>query len=139
MTSPQKVPNQPHTMTSPQKPHGDPLPGVHLFSRPFARRSSSSQHSETTELQRQLADLQSQLQHQSQQADAAKARAHQAEQREKEIRDLAQRFWKEEWSAKSGMRDYMLACSEKRYVDDIEERILHEYGGLFKGGDGGSG
>jgi hypothetical protein len=81
-------------------------------------------------MQRQVQDLQAQLEQRTHEAEVANNKAEKAEHREREMQKAAKKFWKEEWS---GMRDYMLACSEEKYVKEIEERILSEYEDLFGG------
>ncbi|KAF2264204.1 hypothetical protein CC78DRAFT_568507 [Lojkania enalia] len=120
-------------MSSPRKP--DSPHGLKLSTRPFIRRPSSHQHPSISELQQQIHDLQLQLEAKTQEADSANARAEEAKHREKKVKELAKRFWDEEWRS---MREYMLAFSAREDVEEIEERILGEYGGLFgRGGDGG--
>lgn len=62
---------------------------------------------------------------------AAEERARQAELREARLKELAKRFWRDEWS---GMKDYVGLFNNgdtNRDILEIEERILMEYKELF--------
>lgn len=45
------------------------------------------------------------------------------------LRELGTRFWEEEWC---WIRDFMMIISDEKCVEEIEDRILVEYGELFR-------
>ncbi|KAF2646262.1 hypothetical protein P280DRAFT_544650 [Massarina eburnea CBS 473.64] len=101
--------------------------------RPFSLRRSSDLATVNADLQRQLEDLKTKLERKTVEVEAAQIRAQQAEHRETKIKELARKFWKEEWS---GMKEYVgLFNSEDEDVGkdlkEIEEQILKEYRELF--------
>lgn len=67
-------------------------------------------------------------------AEYANSRARKAEEGRRRLKDMGERFWREEWSK---MRDYMKVFSGEGPVTEIERALESEYGGLFvEGWDG---
>ncbi|ORX98037.1 hypothetical protein BCR34DRAFT_607080 [Clohesyomyces aquaticus] len=110
-------------------------PSLHTSTPPrpsvlhLRRKSTNPQTSpENTDLQRQILELEHELQTKSFEAESASKRADRAEQEAKWLKNMAKIFWREEWA---GMKDYMRVFSREEDVMEIEERILGEYGDLF--------
>lgn len=87
-------------------------------------------HSRNEDLQRQINSLQFQLNAKERHTEAADRRAREAEQREAHLKELARRFWRDEWS---GMKDYvgLFNNGDRKDIDEIEKRVRAEYGELF--------
>lgn len=105
--------------------------------RPFSRRKSSDTTNIHADLHRQVQDLQNQLDAKVCEADEANRRADYAAQRETHLKELAKRFWGEEWS---GLKDFVGLFNNgdmSSDIDEIEKRILVEYGELFRGEERG--
>ncbi|PSN72142.1 hypothetical protein BS50DRAFT_569686, partial [Corynespora cassiicola Philippines] len=94
---------------------------------PFVRRRSSDLPAQK-DLQAQVAELQLQLALKTAEAEAASARAARAEQKEARIKELARKFWRDEFS---GMKEYMSLMGDEKQVREIEKRMLVEYDELF--------
>ncbi|KAF2681731.1 hypothetical protein K458DRAFT_456809 [Lentithecium fluviatile CBS 122367] len=123
------APSTPPQIASPRPSRSPSRPLL----RPFARKSSDVTNltAINASLHQQITALQSSLTTQTALTNSAARRAQCAEEREAYLESLARKFWKDEWS---GMKDYVSLFNNReasRDIEEIEQRVLREYGALF--------